>query len=145
MNLALEGITYFQTYYQNLLLFAVSISMIGWIFFLYQQLNIDIASPATDQKTYNSKKSIRNYVVVSAVISLFVYGKFLRILFWEIFSTNQTVSLVFSAQNLSIANGVFLIFPVICWYPVKTFNMLRQLTKFETWFWIAGIELLVSR
>lgn len=27
--------------------------------------------------------------------------------------------------------------------PVKTFNMFRELTKFETWLWIGGIELLV--
>lgn len=45
---------------------------------------------------------------------------------------------------MSIANGIFLILPVFCWFSVKTFNMLRQLTKFETWFWIGGIEFLVS-
>lgn len=50
----------------------------------------------------------------------------------------------FTAQDMSLANGVFLILPVLCWYPVRTFNMLRQLTKLETWFWIGGIEFLVS-
>lgn len=33
--------------------------------------------------------------------------------------------------------------PIVCWSPVKTFNMLRQLTQSSTWLWIGGIELLV--
>ncbi|XP_055319471.1 GPI ethanolamine phosphate transferase 1 [Sitodiplosis mosellana] len=123
IDLALGGIYYFQTYYQNLLLLAVSIAMIGWMFSLYQQLDMDRA--AQNQKPgYHSSKSFLqtnvNTLGLIALIALFVY-----------------------VQDMSLANGVFLILPVLCWYPVKTFNMLRQLTKFETWFWIGGIELLV--
>lgn len=51
---------------------------------------------------------------------------------------------IFLVQTMTLANGLFLILPVFCWYPVRTFNMLRELTKFEAWFWIGGIELLVS-
>lgn len=45
---------------------------------------------------------------------------------------------------MTLANAVFLIFPVFCWYSVQTIDMLRELTKLRTWLWIAGIELLVS-
>ncbi|XP_031622436.1 GPI ethanolamine phosphate transferase 1 isoform X2 [Contarinia nasturtii] len=117
IDLALDGIHYFQTYYQNLLLLTVSIAMIGWMFSLYQQLDMDSSD---DQNRKNSVKSHLNIIGLIALIGLFAY-----------------------LQNMSIANGIFLILPVFCWYPVKTFNMLRQLTKFETWFWIGGIEFLV--
>lgn len=76
MDLALKGINYFQTYYQNLLLFAVSVSMIGWIFFLYQQLDIDIVDPTADQKSKTSKKSAWNWAIVCLLIVLFIVGKY---------------------------------------------------------------------
>lgn len=48
-----------------------------------------------------------------------------------------------SAQNLPLTTGAFLLLPIICWAPVRTFNMLRELTRPATWFWIVGIEILV--
>lgn len=63
---------------------------------------------------------------------------------FEVVKVNFNVFLWFLAQDLSLSNGIFLILPVFCWMPVKTFNMFRELTKFETWLWIGGIELLVS-
>lgn len=119
MDLSLGGIHYFQTYYQNLLLLAVSIAMIGWMFALYQQIDI-VPSDSRSAPMYRVK-SLRNALVIIGLICCFVF-----------------------AQRMSLADGVFLVLPVFCWYPVKTFNMLRRLNKMETWFWIGGIELLVS-
>lgn len=49
-----------------------------------------------------------------------------------------------TAQQMSLADGVFFVLPLFCWYPVRIHNMLRHLNKADTWFWIAGVELLVS-
>lgn len=56
---------------------------------------------------------------------------------------NDVVRIFFSVQNIPLSSGIFLVLPVICWTPVRTFNMLRQMVRFQTWFWLAGIELLV--
>lgn len=47
-------------------------------------------------------------------------------------------------QQMALPDGVLVVLPLFCWYPVRTYNMLRHLIKLETWFWIAGVELLVS-
>lgn len=76
MDLALKGINYFQTYYQNLLLFTVSMAMIGWMFSLYQQLNISHNTDSNETQPNKSKssKSTVNWIVVTAIILLFAYG-----------------------------------------------------------------------
>lgn len=75
MELALDGIRYFQTYHQNLLLFAVTLAMIGWIFFLYQQLNVNGVN-STEQKTRNDKNTTHFLYgcIAFVVFSLFIYG-----------------------------------------------------------------------
>lgn len=72
MDLAEDGIHYFQTYYQMLLLVAVSLAMIGWMFSLYQQLDIDNSDPKATQAI--STKSILNSVGLIALLVLFIYG-----------------------------------------------------------------------
>lgn len=119
MDLTLDGIHYFQNYYQNLLLFAVSASMIGWMLSMYQQVDDDSCNAVKSPQQFTVQKLFKVLGIIS-VILLFAY-----------------------AQNLSYTHTVFLILPVFCWIPVKTLNMLKQMTKFETWFWIGGIELLV--
>lgn len=56
---------------------------------------------------------------------------------------NAVYHILFPVQNIPVSSGIFLVLPVICWTPVRTFNMLRQMVRFQTWFWLAGIELLV--
>lgn len=78
MDLALGGIYYFQTYYQNLLLLAVSIAMIGWMFSLYQQLEMDSITPNQKQGYYSSKSFLQkkaNTLGLIALILLFTHGK----------------------------------------------------------------------
>lgn len=72
MDVALGGIYYFQTYYQNLLLIAVSLSMIGWMFYLHQQLHAD----PTDDETVHWKKPFVNLAGLIFFIILFIYGNF---------------------------------------------------------------------
>lgn len=77
MELALDGIRYFQTYHQNLLLLAVSLAMIGWIFFLYQQLNVNgVNTPQHKTEKEKNAKSFLYACVAFVVLSLFIYGKF---------------------------------------------------------------------
>lgn len=73
IDLALDGIYYFQTYYQNLLLLTVSIAMIGWMFSLYQQLDMDVSIP--DRTPNYSFKSHLNTFGLIALIALFAYGE----------------------------------------------------------------------
>lgn len=78
MDLALGGIYYFQTYYQNLLLLAVSIAMIGWMFSLYQQLEMDPITPNPKPGYHSSKSFLQtnaNTLGLIALILLFTYGK----------------------------------------------------------------------
>lgn len=75
MELALEGITHFQTYYQNVLLLAVSASMIGWMFFLYQQLEIDALDDIHNRPKMKAK-TIFGAVAIAAIISAIVYREF---------------------------------------------------------------------
>lgn len=71
MDLAKYGIQYFQNYYQNLMLFAVSISMIGWMLSMYQQLDDSCNDNALQHFTV--KKMV--YVLgIIALIALFAYG-----------------------------------------------------------------------
>lgn len=89
MDLALDGIHYFQTYYQNLLLLAVSISMVGWMFSLYQQLDIDPVTTNQKPQLHSSKSFLQkntNTLGLIALIALFVYGKnnFLMLLIFAI-------------------------------------------------------------
>lgn len=72
IDLAEAGIHYFQTYYQNLLLIAVSVAMIGWMFSLYQQLYTD--SSTANQLQQYSTKSLFNTLGLIALIALFAYG-----------------------------------------------------------------------
>lgn len=72
IDLAEAGIHYFQTYYQNLLLVAVSVAMIGWMFSLYQQLYI-YDTTASQLQQY-STKSIINILGLIALTVLFAYG-----------------------------------------------------------------------
>lgn len=74
MDLAEGGIHYFQTYYQNFLLAAVSIAMIGWMFSMYQQLEND--SSESNQKQDFTINSLRKTFSLIAAIGLFSYGKF---------------------------------------------------------------------
>lgn len=151
MDLANDGIHYFQNYYQNLLLFAVSISMIGWMISMYQQLD---DSYNDDKQQHFTVKRALNVLGLIALIALFAYGiahwlffkRFERSKIALIFLCSNSFDFVsiFTAQKLSYANTVFLILPVFCWMPVRTLNMFRQLTKLETWAWIGGIEILVS-
>lgn len=146
MDLALKGINYFQTYYQNLLLFTVSIAMIGWMFSLYQQLNISNNTDSNEtQSNTKSSKSTVNWIVVTVIILLFAYGKFKNTFFVQKYphSPFDFGTFHFSAQKMTLIDSIFLVLPVFCWFPVRTFNIFHQLTKFETWFWICGIELLV--
>lgn len=71
IDLTLEGIKYFQTYYQTVLLLAVSVSMIGWMFFLYQQLDIDVQNPPK-----LTAKTIFGATAVTTIISGLIYGEF---------------------------------------------------------------------
>lgn len=75
IELALNGIKHFQTYYQNMLLVAVSGSMIGWIFFLYQQLAIDELDDIHNQPKVKTK-TIFCVITIVAMISAFIYGEF---------------------------------------------------------------------
>lgn len=71
MDLANDGIHYFQNYYQNLLLFAVSISMVGWMISMYQQL--EDSNNDNKSQDFTVKKAL--YVLgISAFIALFAYG-----------------------------------------------------------------------
>lgn len=71
MILALDGIQYFQSYYQNILLLAVSASMIGWIFYLYQQLEFNVKN---EQIRKRSSKSVIVFVVAFTLVLSFIYG-----------------------------------------------------------------------
>lgn len=72
MDLARDGIHYFQNYYQNLMLFAVSISMIGWMLSMYQQLD-DSCNENKSQQHFTVKKIL--YVIgIIGLIALFAYG-----------------------------------------------------------------------
>lgn len=72
MDLALGGINYFQTYYQNLLLISVAVSMIGWMFSLYQQLNID--STEKQEQIYTTKSAAKSVGIIVLIV-IFIYGK----------------------------------------------------------------------
>lgn len=72
MDLAEDGIYYFQTYYQILLLIAVSLAMVGWMFSLYQQLDIDKSDSKAIQDI--STKSLLNSLALIALLVLFIYG-----------------------------------------------------------------------
>ena len=67
---ALRGIEYFQNYYQHLLLIAVSVSMVGCIFVMFQQISAD---DEVEPKTIESK-SIIYFGIVFMALLLFVYG-----------------------------------------------------------------------
>lgn len=141
MDLANDGIHYFQNYYQNLLLFAVSISMIGWMLSMYQQLD---DSYNDDKQQHFTVNKVLYVLGLIAFIALFAYGMHIGFFKRLKFRWFQILCLhFFTAQKLSYANTVFLILPVFCWMPVRTLNMFRQLTKLETWAWIGGIEILV--
>lgn len=72
MSLSLDGIKYFQTYYQNLLLLAVSASMVGWIFYLYQQLGIETQNVKNEPK--RSSSVVIGFVLAFTLVSAFIYG-----------------------------------------------------------------------
>lgn len=124
--------------------------MIGWMFSLYQQLDMDAGDQIKNQKYHSTKSFIQtnaNTLGLMALICLFVYGTH----WWQQergilskYANSDFFFFLLSVQYMSWANGIFLILPILCWYPVKTFNMFRQLTKFKTWFWIGGIEFLVG-
>lgn len=71
MDLANDGIHYFQNYYQNLLLFAVSISMIGWMISMYQQLD---DSYNDDKQQHFTVNKVLYVLGLIAFIGLFAYG-----------------------------------------------------------------------
>lgn len=73
IDLALKGIEYFQTYYQNLLLFTVSAAMVGWMIFLVQQLKVqdDLVSSSFNKSIW----SILKWIVFVVAFSLIAYGK----------------------------------------------------------------------
>lgn len=51
---------------------------------------------------------------------------------------------IYLAQQMTLADGMFFVLPIFCWYPVKTYKMFRHLNEISPWIWIAGVELLVS-
>lgn len=71
MDLANDGIHYFQNYYQNLLLFAVSISMIGWMLSMYQQLD---DSYNDDKQQHFTVNKVLYVLGLIGFIALFAYG-----------------------------------------------------------------------
>lgn len=72
MDLAKGGIHYFQNYHQNLMLFAVSVSMIGWMLSMYQQLD-DSCNDNESQQHFTVKKILYELGMI-ALIALFAYG-----------------------------------------------------------------------
>lgn len=100
MDLALKGINYFQTYYQNLLLFTVSIAMIGWMFSLYQQLNINNNTDSNEtQSSTKSSKSTVNWIIVTVIILLFAYGKFKNTFFVQKYPHNRLTLVLYIFQH----------------------------------------------
>lgn len=72
MDLAKDGIHYFQNYHQNLMLFAVSISMIGWMLSMYQQL--DDSCDVNKSQQHLTVKKVLYVLGMIALLALFAYG-----------------------------------------------------------------------
>lgn len=123
IELSLKGIDYFQTYYEKLLLFAVAVGMIGWIFFLYQKLDIDVTDD-TYQKLNQNQQSRSKWIGLLAVI----FGLLTVFVF---------------IQKIDIQTGIFLVLPVLFWIPINTPNMLQVFKHTHTWIWIGGLEICV--
>lgn len=113
--------------------------MIGWMFYLYQQLDIDNLDKANDPSKAKMK-TIFGAIAIALIILALIYGKFHHHRHRIIQSSKSNF---ISVQQMPLSSGIFLILPVICWTPVRTFNMLRQMVRIQTWFWLAGIEVLV--
>lgn len=123
LELTLRGIDYFRNYYETHLLLAVAIGMLGWIFFLYQQLGIDDNATSGQARQCSDEydwKWLRIVISIALTVTIFVY-----------------------VQKIDLQTGVFLVVPVLFWLPICTSNMLQVLEHRDTWLWIIGLELCV--
>lgn len=120
IELSLSGMEYFRTYYESWLLVTVALGMLGWIFFLYQQLAIDDNGIDRDKPIQPNWRWVQLIIGIIILFAIFVY-----------------------IQKIDLQTGAFLILPAIFWMPVRTSNMLEILKKQHTWLWIAGVEMCV--
>lgn len=120
IELSIDGIEYFRAYYEKIMLLAVGLGLIGWIFWLYQQLNVESNETKASRKAQENQKWFLFILGSLLLLSLFVY-----------------------IQRIPLQTGIFFVLPAIFWLPVRTSNMLTVFKKFDTWIWIAGIEIFV--
>ncbi|XP_075215460.1 phosphatidylinositol glycan anchor biosynthesis class N [Lycorma delicatula] len=134
ISLALAGLKYYQNYYQNLLLFSVSCSYIGWIAWLLIQI-----LPFT--KLCNKKSGTSGGRILFTIDSIFLIALVI------------TIILIF-VQMLPIQYYVYCCLPIVLWWAVfrehpvflSVFTyMQKHVTEslFSVCIYGIGIELLV--
>ncbi|XP_037902929.1 GPI ethanolamine phosphate transferase 1 [Hermetia illucens] len=121
IDFAIEGIEYYQMYYQHVLLFCTSLSFLGWIYYLLIMLENRAGKPS-----FRSSQVYTLAVAVAAVFEVFI-----------------------CLQGIPQSVGIYFILPVFCWARVfKKINMdsMRR-TLMDNWKLLLGIavgtELLV--
>lgn len=68
---ALEGIEYLQLYYQNALLLAVCLSMLGWMVFLVQR--VAFATKASPKQIFSSRTLYICVAIVTMLLLTIIY------------------------------------------------------------------------
>lgn len=149
MKNALVGIEYFQTYYQHWLLFAVAASMFGWAMYLQQRISKKNRLGGTPVML--SKQSLWFLLGVFGLsIATFAYRKSLCIRHEAYSCTCFNISFLIvinsaliSVQNMSLAAGVLLLLPIVCWMPCSAYKSVDVLINRNTWLFILATDMLV--
>lgn len=101
LKIALEGIEYFQIYYQYWLLFMVTLSMLGWIVFLQQ--NISSKRTSGHLIIFQWKSFVTINLALTFSICLFIYRKI--IYSGDFYSVVLTVVCFYCSSKYSFIGG----------------------------------------
>ncbi|KAG4073636.1 hypothetical protein HA402_000860 [Bradysia odoriphaga] len=117
---SLNGVEFFQSYYQYWLLTAVALSMIAWICYLVQAPLRTSSKNVLDVNLQINKSY--SYVALFGVFLVLVFGY---------------------CQSLSIPTAIIFCAPFVCWLPISFTSILKVIKDFRVFVLIAAVESLV--
>ncbi|XP_037052386.1 GPI ethanolamine phosphate transferase 1 [Bradysia coprophila] len=117
---SLNGVEFFQSYYQYWLLTAVALSMIAWICYLVQ----------APLRTSSKNVLDVNLQINRSYSNVALFGLFLVLVFGY-------------CQSLSISTALIFCAPFVCWLPISFTSILNVVKDIRVFVLIAAVESLV--